>query len=248
VAIAAAVDAEFPWFTAGPRGICFPVRKRGPGRCLGGIASPGEALIAPRTGPGDDASGCAMHGDGVVCWGEAYSPPGAPARPVPITFATSRSAADYAAVDFGTPAEWAADCLINAGCEHPTPPLPACSAMKARDWSSVWAQAPTTLVGKVVALRGPLGVGPGRTTLMGCGVRAGRRGCCNGTGGDLWLGGALQGIALDGFHCRGDDSRACCNAPAYGQTVVATGQLTTERGQWRLLKASLCVEAGQPAK
>jgi len=61
------------------------------------------------------------------------------------------------------------------------------------------------------------------------------------------MGGAAT-LELAGFFCAGDESQVCCNAPAYGQTVVATGRL--ERADnaidrrvsgWVLADASLCI-------
>ena len=84
------------------------------------------------------------------------------------------------------------------------------------------------------------------STLMGCPTRNGRL-CCNHAGGPVLLGGAAQTLALEGLYCTGDDSATCCNAPAYGQVVVATGLLErappspdrTTSG-WRLSGVSLC--------
>jgi hypothetical protein len=62
------------------------------------------------------------------------------------------------------------------------------------------------------------------------------------------LGGAPKTIALDGFFCSGDESEACCNAPAYGQSIVAMGQLVRAEtydpraSGWKLAHAKLCSE------
>jgi len=43
------------------------------------------------------------------------------------------------------------------------------------------------------------------------------------------------------FACTGDESRLCCGAPAFGQTVIATGILTgSARHGWGLKDATLC--------
>jgi hypothetical protein len=48
-------------------------------------------------------------------------------------------------------------------------------------------------------------------------------GCCDRTTYAVLLTDVGASLALDDFGCRGDDSRVCCSAPAYGQTVIATG-------------------------
>jgi hypothetical protein len=56
-----------------------------------------------------------------------------------------------------------------------------------------------------------------------------------------------QNLALDGLFCSGDESQVCCNAPAYGQSVVATGELVKDThpgSEWRLAHAVLCSEQG----
>lgn len=64
------------------------------------------------------------------------------------------------------------------------------------------------------------------------------------------MGGPNGILSVVGLHCAGDESRACCNAPAYGQTVVVTGRLEREHdswgngsGLWQLASASVCQEA-----
>jgi len=70
------------------------------------------------------------------------------------------------------------------------------------------------------------------------------RGCCNQARSAVVLGGATETLALEGFQCSGDDSQVCCNAPAYGQMVVATGRLARNASnpaiRWTLQDARLC--------
>jgi hypothetical protein len=51
-------------------------------------------------------------------------------------------------------------------------------------------------------------------------------------------------IVLFNFGCGGDESRLCCNAPVFGQRVVALGVLTrydAPKGiHWGLENATLC--------
>ncbi|HEX7506650.1 MAG TPA: hypothetical protein VF550_07745, partial [Polyangia bacterium] len=43
----------------------------------------------------------------------------------------------------------------------------------------------------------------------------------------------------DGYNCAGDESRLCCDLPAFGQTVVATGTLG-RNNEWYLADLTMC--------
>jgi hypothetical protein len=145
-------------FTVGPRGLCYP--ESDGWRCTGAIPSPHEASgewVVPS--PGQDASACTLRDGRVVCWGEAYSPPGALDRPVTITF-DPRSPVRALAVIDGPTARWDKTCRVHSGCDVAPAPLPSCSAdVHPRDWSAISMEEARSLNGQVVASARPPGRG-----------------------------------------------------------------------------------------
>jgi hypothetical protein len=246
------------WVTAGPRGICADA---GGGRahCAGAIPSPDGAVHDVAVGAGDQPAACGIAGADAVCWGAGYSPPDRPGAPAHVD--ADRTPVAGAAVLDSPPrdaAEWASSCRIHFGCEHATPALPDCApGASAQPWSDLVAQAPA-LVGTTVRVRGPLVVGldpgqrgrgyrdlPGGNVSMS--VRCGPSECCNHRPLPIVIGGAEAKLALAALECTGDDSRACCNAPALGQTVIAVGALQRSRaGDWRLDAPQVCAVAAGP--
>ena len=114
-----------------------------------------------------------------------------------------------------------------------------------------------SLSGGIVRVRGALGVGavvPGPSV---GGMNVDRPSCDPAVSccGHLWarvlVGGADGALAIESMSCSGDESRVCCNAPAYGQSVIASGVLVREQqGQttvgWRLVNVTVCeVGAGR---
>jgi hypothetical protein len=208
---------------AGPRGICFN-DARGL-RCVGGVPTPRQGRVRDvAISPGPDASACAaLWGEGVVCWGEGYSPAGAPETPVRVAFEPAPAEAETAVFGASDRTRLWSGCIARRGCE-PLSPLPLCDAdLHVTEWRDLLASA-RELSGTIVNVRGPLGVGMGSQTAMACRTTSGDFACCNGASSPVVLGDA-NGFALAGFGCLGDESAECCDAPAYGQTVVATGRL-----------------------
>jgi hypothetical protein len=227
------------------RGLCFE-DDHGP-HCLGAIAAPKPGIDHPIASSGDDASACAITRDGVVCWGEGYSPKAALDTPVSIRFTAPEPMPEPFALGASDPAGWAASCLVRTGCSFGPAPLPACAAdLLAPEWSETSEQA-GSLAEQIVSVRGPLSVGTWITTAMGC-IDSGGRGCCNQVGAPIHIG----SLYLEGFFCGGDDSRICCNARADGRTVVATGRLEPARPEdegterWKLKEVKLCDPTATP--
>jgi hypothetical protein len=74
-----------------------------------------------------------------------------------------------------------------------------------------------------------------------------RPACCNTSYAPVVVLTASEIIDLDGFACGGDESRMCCNAPVFGQAVIATGRLERyggmdPRAKWTLVGAELCLD------
>jgi len=231
--------------SVGPRGLCFA--EGGPLQCLGAIRTPrAKDLRSVVVSPGEDASACALSNKGVLCWGEGYSTPGRPDTPVPILFESLSSVKEVAVVRTEQDRPYASNCLIERGCSFGPQSLPSCPAnLTAAPWAELSPIA-GNMLGHAVSVRGILGVGALSSTAIGCIGRGTVTPCCNRSRGPVVLGGAPP-LSLEGFFCSGDESELCCNAPAYGQTVIATGRLERDEAPlppgpgFRLSEVELCV-------
>ncbi|HEV3192969.1 MAG TPA: hypothetical protein VGY54_20825 [Polyangiaceae bacterium] len=166
--------------------------------------------------------------------------------PVAIAFAPT-VVADLAIFGSTDGSGWSDGCMARRGCTVVPGHVPRCAkGISVQGWSDLLASA-ETLSEKVVHVRGPIGVASMSTRL---GVRAcSKPMCCNSMAGSVVLGGAPRTLGLEGLFCAGDISLACCNAPAYGETLLATGRLTRESSPtgfaasgWTLTDVSLCTE------
>ena len=254
---------EYGWprYSVGPRGACMLTW--GALHCVGAIATPTGAFDKVVVGPGAKASACGLAQGQVLCWGEDYSPAGRPGTPVAIAFEQPPTAV----VDFPAPAgtTWSAKHLIHRSCGRIPLAFPKCPAATGEPWSALAPKA-AELRGKTVSVKDRLIVGShpknspeadGRH----CDLKwknpmvgpLGNEAHYPGTGGTgcykegrpivLGAGESQLAFAEDApaFDCIGDESRLCCGAQAFGQTVVAQGVLdgSNQRG-WVLKSASVC--------
>ena len=239
----------FEQFSVGPRGVCGVAY--GKARCRGAVPTPvmpagsPEDLAGVVVSAGDRPSACANAEQRrkVICWGAGYSPESDPARPVEIDFAEGTSSG-APVVDFPPrpPAgEWPRQCLVHRACPEAPPPLPTCAARADTPaWADLRPRA-AGLVGTRISVRGALAVG---RPIRGCASHdccqsIGERGIVVGVT-DLDADGALS---LAGLSCKGDDSRLCCSAPAYGQQVRVEGKLARSgRSDYVLQSPQICQE------
>jgi hypothetical protein len=236
--------------SAGPRGLCGDAYDGG-ARCVGAIAAPPRGVTRVVVSQGDDASACGVDADGIVCWGEAYSPHGRPRAPVRIRV---DRASDPGAPVVDTKGRWDAECQSQRPCTRDWAKPRRCESPPAAvPWATL---APHALAqrGQLVSVTGNFVVGPGGMTMAGCSRwRPGQTGsdppnaprlCCNGGWAPLGLVSEGFALGLEGMECKGDESRLCCSAPATGQAIVATGMLEWEEERvppgWVLREPKLC--------
>jgi hypothetical protein len=137
---------------------------------------------------------------------------------------------------------WSKGCQVHHPCTTHPQRLPICPpGMASSSWQALGTSAKMLSEQFTrVSVRGPLRIGKVRHTLVGCDPDV----CCNALGGPAVVGSTFDGFAIPGFFCAGDESRLCCNAPVYGQAVIATGRIVEipmpEGGGWALKDATLC--------
>jgi hypothetical protein len=185
----------------------------------------------------------------------APAPQVRPVAPPPVAARAGATAVSDTPPPEGTP--WEPSCRVHQACTQPAAALPACAAdgAQGQPWSALEAKA-DALLGKQVDVRGPLQLG---WILRGRGMRSagGNNGvamrvgcapgtCCRSDPRPIVVGGGRDELRLDALACVGDDSRRCCNAPAFGQTVVTSGILARDgRHRWMLRSPRVCA-ASEP--
>jgi hypothetical protein len=208
--------------SAGPRGLCGEAYD-GSARCVGAIPAPPRGGAGVAVSQGDDASACGADAEGIVCWGEAYSPRGRLGAPVRIRV---DQVLDPEAPVLDSSGRWDSDCQIQHPCTRERAKLPRCEgAPEAVPWSTI-APLAAAQRGKLVRVKGNFVVGPGRMSAVGCG-RLGDgppnapRSCCNG-------GWAPLGLESDGYALRlegmapGPCSTLACRACRAAEASVAS--------------------------
>jgi hypothetical protein len=234
-------------WSAGPRGVCA-TDFDGTSRCVGAIARPPRGTKDIAVGTGDEPNACGVLGESLVCWGGRYSPASAPNRFVRIAF-EKPAASGAPVVDSGGRAD--KGCQVHRPCLRPFRSLAACrSGDGAPPWSEV-VREEERLRGKSVRVAGRLFVGSGSGTMVGCGWLDARGEdpdqpppCCNSSYYPLVVISDGRVLRVDGLDCHGDESRACCNLPASGERVIASGTLEPEEREppgWVLRRPELCV-------
>lgn len=180
-----------------------------------------------------------------------------PQPPPPLSVATQIGNA--AALDLPAPdgSSWDDACGVHRACAQPTPALPVCAGdLTAVPWAELEAKA-DALADKPVSVRGPLSLGwlrrgPGSKSIPSRGMVARRAECapgecCRRDPVAIAVGGGRDELELGSLACAGDDSRRCCNAPAFGQSVIASGVLARTRDhRWMLKSPRVCAQPGAP--
>lgn len=146
-----------------------------------------------------------------------------------------------AVIDFETQSPWDRRCMVRQACTIMPRTLHHCTANAKRDAQSHLDAPEHELVGRLVHVKGALTVASVQGWLERCPPPT----CCSPTYAPIVVRTESELVELEGLSCGGDESRMCCNAPALGQAVIATGELTVGSplsAKWKLVNAELCLD------
>ena len=174
-------------------------------------------------------------------------PPVTPPPPARLERVVAAHVGREALLGGGNPKHWEKRCSIHRPCSLFKALRPCDAKLSALD---SLPSSPIDRQGQVVALRGTLALTPVVTTAAGCEPKPHdpRQPCCNEVGTAAVIQCGDTAVVLDRLGCFGDESRLCCNTPAFGQAVVAVGKLVRfppEWGgvEWQLDDPRLCLQA-----
>ena len=143
-------------------------------------------------------------------------------------------------IDSETQTPWDRHCMIRQACPTMPRTLRHCDANAKRDAQSHLDAPKHEWMDRPVRVKGTLSVASVQGWLVRCPPS-----CCNRTYAPIVVRTETELVELEGLSCGGDESRMCCNAPAFGQAVIATGELTVGSplsAKWKLVNAELCLD------
>ena len=177
-----------------------------------------------------------------------------PSRPVGLLFAEKHAGAAW--LDGSAAVAWASNCQARRACPTARALGPCAPGLPRPVDVETLADAAPVAEGETLAVRGPLGLAIRMSTARGCRQDSGDVRCCQHVGLSAFVGSPPRAVKLAGLGCDGDESRLCCDVPAFGERVVAVGRLVPEHDpaavasgvRWALAEPLLCVEAPARAK
>jgi hypothetical protein len=173
-------------------------------------------------------------------------PPVIPPTPTGLERLVATHVGREARLGGDNPKHWGNSCLTQHACA-PFKVLSQCDA-RLSPLDSL-PNSPVDHQGQIVALRGSLTLAPVITTARACRPKPHDPAalCCNQIGTAAVVQCGNTPVLLDRLGCSGDESRLCCDTPAFGQPVVALGKLVRipvgPGGiEWQLEGPKLCTD------